>query len=89
MPPLLALATLGGTTNDRNDPLSVASPEVAKVSTVVTVTCYYHLSLTVLLTIFANVNDVLTLSSIKGAFTLARFRGQFCTKLARLVMNFF
>jgi hypothetical protein len=36
---------------------------------------------------FANVNDVLTLSSIKGAFTLARFRGRFCTMLARLVMK--
>jgi hypothetical protein len=25
----------------------------------------------------------------KGAFTLAQFRGRFCTKLARFVMKFF
>ncbi len=36
---LLALATLGGATKNRNNPICVMSPKVAKASTVVTVTC--------------------------------------------------
>jgi hypothetical protein len=35
---VLALATLGGTKN-RNNPICVASPKVAKTSTVLTVVC--------------------------------------------------
>jgi len=42
-----AAATLGGTTKDRNDPICVTSPKVAKASTLVTVACCcpwrYHL----------------------------------------------
>ncbi len=38
---LLALATLGGTTKNRNDPISAAPPKVAKASTV-KCRCHYH-----------------------------------------------
>ncbi len=37
---VLALATLGGTTKDRNNPINVASPKVAKTGTIVTVVCH-------------------------------------------------
>ncbi len=38
----LALATLGSMTRNRNNPICVASPKVAKASTMVTVACHCH-----------------------------------------------
>ncbi len=57
---VLALATSGGVTKNRNDSLCVVPPKVANASTVVTVTwlscnCCLSLLLTVSLTNFANV----------------------------------
>ncbi len=37
---VLALATLGRATKNTNNPICVASPKVAKASTVVTVVCH-------------------------------------------------
>jgi hypothetical protein len=59
---VLALATLGGTTEMGPFLFVVILPKVAKASTVVTVTwlwhdCHVSLSLMVSLTNFANVND--------------------------------
>jgi hypothetical protein len=39
---VLALATLGGVTSNRNNPICIASPKVAKASTMVTVACNCH-----------------------------------------------
>ncbi len=38
---VLPLVTLGGVTKNRNDPISVTPPKMAKESTIVTVTCHY------------------------------------------------
>ncbi len=43
---VLTLATLGGTTKNRNDPISAALPKVAKASTVTCrCHCHYHAKL--------------------------------------------
>jgi hypothetical protein len=61
---VLALATLCGKTLNRNDPICVAPPKVAKASTIATVTCRccwrYHLKN------IANVN-----TALNGVYTMA------------------
>ncbi len=37
---IFALAALGGATKNRNNPICVASPKVAKASTAVTIACH-------------------------------------------------
>jgi hypothetical protein len=51
---VLALATLGGVTTNRNEPISVALPMVSKASTSVSLSCVIVASI-IMLTI-ANVN---------------------------------
>jgi hypothetical protein len=54
---VLALATLGGTTSNRNDPISVALPKGVKTSTSMLLSCVI-------------VTSIIVLKQLKGAFII-------------------
>jgi hypothetical protein len=66
---VLTLATLGGTTTNRNDPIYVTLPKVAKASIRVSLSCVVVASVIVLT--FVNVNKSLRLIYVLAKVTLS------------------